>query len=68
MSNVLETLSERLGMELKQMQIRLVYSGKEYRQDLPETRTRLEEIGIKNRALLFMVLRLRNGPCSSHHS
>lgn len=66
MSNVLETLSERLGMELKQ--IRHVYSGKEYRQDLPETRTRLEEIGIKDRAFLFMVLRLRNGPCSSHHS
>lgn len=66
MSNVLETMSERTGMELKQ--IRLTFCGKEYRQDLPETHTRLEEIGIKDRATLHMVLRLRNGPCSSHHS
>lgn len=46
MTHVLENLSERLGMELRQ--VRLTCSGKEYRQDMPETHTRLEEIGIKD--------------------
>lgn len=66
MTHVLETISERLGMELRQ--VRLTCSGKEYRQDMPETHTWLEEIGIKDRQTLFMVLRLNSGPCSSHHS
>lgn len=66
MTHVLETISERLGMELRQ--VRLRFSGKEYRQDMPETHTRLEEIGIKDRQTLFMVLQLNNGPCSSHRS
>lgn len=52
-------------MELRE--VGLTFSGKEYRQNMPETRTRLEEIGIKDRHTLHMVLRLRNGPCSSHH-
>lgn len=63
--NVFEILSERLSMELRE--VGLTFSGKEYRQNMPETRTRLEEIGIKDRHTLHMVLRLRNGPCSSHH-
>lgn len=66
MTHVLETISERSGMELRQ--VRLMFRGKEYRQDMPETHTRLEEIGIEDRATLLMVLRLRNGPCSSHPS
>lgn len=66
MTHVLETISERTGMELRQ--VRLTFSGKLYMLDLPETRTPLEEIGIKDRAVLFMVFQLRNGPCSSHHS
>lgn len=66
MTHVLETISERTGLELRQ--VRLTCSGKEYRQDMPETHTRLEEIGINDRQTLFMVSRLNNGPCCSHHS
>jgi hypothetical protein len=56
---IFETLAGRVGIELPH--IRLTFSGKEYRHDQPESRKRIEDIGIKDRSTLFMVSRLPGG-------